>query len=208
MLLQRYSSVLNEAGCDEAGRGALAGPVVAAAVILDPKVEILDLNDSKKLSHNKRQLISNKIKQTAIAFGIGVVSVEEIDRLNILQASILAMFRALDQLKIKPDFIIVDGNKFKPYKKIPFCCIVKGDRLYANISAASILAKTYRDEIMNKLHDEYPLYEWNKNKGYPTLLHKKAILQHGLTPYHRKSFRRAYQLNIFSSISSITNDLK
>lgn len=208
MLLQQYSNALNEAGCDEAGRGALAGPVVAAAVILNPKVEIHNLNDSKKLTHKQRQLISDKIKQSAIAFGIGVVSVEEIDRINILQASILAMFRALDQLKINPDFIIVDGNKFNPYNKIPFRCIVKGDRSYANISAASILAKTHRDEIMNKLHNECPYYEWNKNKGYPTLLHKKAILQHGLTPYHRKSFNRAYQLNIYSQISNITKSFE
>lgn len=177
-----------EAGCDEAGRGCLAGPVVAAAVILPKDFNHPLLNDSKQLSEKKRELLRPIIEQEAIAFGIGIVSHTEIDEINILNASILAMHRALDKLTTKPKHIIVDGNKFKPYQDISHDWIIKGDAKYKSIAAASVLAKTYRDDIMQKLHTEYPNYAWNSNKGYPTKTHREALVKYGSTKHHRKSF--------------------
>lgn len=189
MLIPSYSGVLYEAGCDEAGRGCLAGPVFAAAVILPQNFNAEDLNDSKLLSEKKRIELKNYIEKTAISWAIGIVYPEEIDKINILNASILAMHRAIENLKIKPEYLIIDGNKFKKFKDIPFSCIVKGDRKYLSIAAASIIAKTYRDEYMLKIHKEFSQYEWNKNKGYPTTSHILAIEKYGLTKYHRKSFK-------------------
>lgn len=189
MLIHSYSGVLYEAGCDEAGRGCLAGPVFAAAVILPPNFKAKDLNDSKLLSEKKRIELKNYIEKTAISWALGIVYPEEIDKINILNASILAMHRAIENLKIKPEYLIIDGNKFKKFKDIPFSCIVKGDRKYLSIAAASIIAKTYRDEYMLKIHKEFSQYEWNKNKGYPTTSHILAIEKYGLTKYHRKSFK-------------------
>jgi len=177
-----------EAGCDEAGRGCLAGPVVAAAVILPKDFSHPFLNDSKQLSEKKRELLRPIIEKEAVAFGIGIVSHTEIDEINILNASILAMHRALDQLKTRPKHIIVDGNKFKPYQDISHDWIIKGDAKFRSIAAASILAKTYRDAIMEKLHQEFPNYDWHKNKGYPTKFHREALKKHGITKYHRTSF--------------------
>lgn len=178
-----------EAGCDEAGRGCLAGPVVAAAVILDPKNPILGLNDSKKLTINQRTLLKEEIQKKALAFGIGIIVASKIDEINILNASILAMHKAIDLLKIKPDSLIIDGNRFHSYKNIPHTTIIKGDEKFQSIAAASILAKTFRDDLMEKLHDEFPAYNWKKNKGYPTLFHRKTILEIGASNYHRKSFQ-------------------
>lgn len=178
-----------EAGCDEAGRGCLAGPVVAAAVILPDDFYHPWLNDSKQVSEARREALRPIIEREAIAWGVAVCSPEEIDRLNILRASITAMHRALDKLSTRPLSIIVDGNKFYPYNDIPFQTIVKGDSRYGNIAAASILAKTHRDEIMRKLSEEFPPYNWAVNKGYPTVDHRAAIAAHGATPYHRQSFR-------------------
>ncbi len=178
-----------EAGCDEAGRGCLAGPVVAAAVILPDDFYHPWLNDSKQVSEARREALRPIIEREAIAWGVALCSPEEIDRLNILRASITAMHRALDQLTTRPLSIIVDGNKFYPYNDIPFQTIVKGDSRYGNIAAASILAKTHRDEIMRKLSEEYPAYNWAVNKGYPTVDHRGAIAAYGATPYHRQSFR-------------------
>lgn len=197
MLLEAYSSKKYEAGCDEAGRGCLAGPVVAAAVILDPEKPIHGLNDSKKLNHAQREKLAMFIKKQSIAYGIGICTVEEIDRMNILQASILAMHRALQQLSVQPEFIIVDGNRFISYQNIPFACIIGGDAKYASIAAASILAKTYRDSIMQELHSQFPFYQWNTNKGYPTHEHREALCRYGISPHHRKSFRLCYQMRIF-----------
>ena len=189
MLLPFYDKNKIEAGCDEAGRGCLAGPVVAAAVILPKNFDNKILNDSKQLSEKKRYDLRPLIEKEALAWGVGIVSHTEIDEINILNASFLAMHRALDQLLIRPQSILVDGNRFTPYANIPEHCIVKGDSKYFSIAAASILAKTYRDDIMNQLHEEFPLYDWKKNKGYPTKAHRQAIEKYGVTPHHRKTFR-------------------
>ena len=188
MLLPYLNRDVVEAGCDEAGRGCLAGSVFAAAVILPPDYENPRLNDSKQLSLKKRYALREEIQRDAIAWAVGIVTAEEIDKLNILRASIYAMHRALDQLEVRPDAIIVDGNKFYPYKNIPHTTIVKGDGKYLSIAAASILAKTYRDDYMKVLHEEYPFYGWDHNVGYPTKEHREGIRQHGLSPYHRKSY--------------------
>lgn len=177
-----------EAGCDEAGRGCLAGSVYAAAVILPDGYDNPSLNDSKRLSAAKRMRLRDEIVRDAVAWAIGVVTPEEIDHINILRASILAMHRALDQLQVRPEAIIVDGNRFQPYRDLPYTTIVKGDGKYQAIAAASILAKTYRDEYMERLAQEFPRYGWQSNKGYPTPQHREAIRQYGVTPYHRKSF--------------------
>lgn len=177
-----------EAGCDEAGRGCLAGSVYAAAVILPPDYQNELLNDSKQLTEKRRYELREIIERDAVAWAVGIVTPEEIDKINILNASILAMHRALDQLKVRPEAIIVDGNRFKPYQKLPYTTIVKGDGKYLSIAAASILAKTYRDDYMNELAKEYPQYDWLSNKGYPTKKHREAIKQYGITPYHRKSY--------------------
>ena len=178
-----------EAGCDEAGRGCLAGPVFAAAVILPDQFNHPLLNDSKQLSEHQRNTLRSIIEQEALAWCVGVVTATEIDEINILNASILAMHRALDGLGIRPEAILVDGNRFKPYHDIPSTCIVKGDATYRSIAAASILAKTHRDEFMDRIAAEYPQYAWDKNKGYPTKAHRQAIEQTGPSPYHRMSFR-------------------
>ena len=188
MLSPFYKENQVEAGCDEAGRGCLAGPVVAAAVILPPDFSHPDINDSKKLSEKKRNYLRKVVEDNAIAFAVAIVDAETIDSINILNASILGMHRALDKLSVVPDFVLVDGNRFKKYKEIPHKCIIKGDGIYASIAAASILAKTYRDELMEGLNLEFPDYGWDKNKGYPTAVHRAAIEQFGITPYHRKSF--------------------
>ena len=177
-----------EAGCDEAGRGCLAGSVYAAAVILPDGYDNPSLNDSKRLSAAKRMRLRDEIVRDAVAWAIGVVTPEEIDHINILRASILAMHRALDQLQVRPEAIIVDGNRFQPYRDLPYTTIVKGDGKYQAIAAASILAKTFRDEYMERLAEEFPQYGWQSNKGYPTPQHREAIRQYGVTPYHRKSF--------------------
>ncbi len=178
-----------EAGCDEAGRGCLAGPVVAAAVILPSNFRNDILNDSKKLTEKKRYALRPIIEKEALAWAIGVVDNKEIDEINILNASFLAMHRALDQLRKLPDSILVDGNRFTAYNKIQHHCIVKGDGIYMSIAAASILAKTYRDDMMNKLAKEFPFYGWERNMGYPTKMHREGIKQHGTTPFHRMSFQ-------------------
>ena len=188
MLLSHYYEGLVEVGCDEAGRGCLAGSVYAAAVILPPDYENELLNDSKKLSAKKRYTLRAEIERDAVAWAVGVVTPEEIDKINILNTSFLAMHRALDQLKVRPEAVIVDGNRFKPYQELPFTTIVKGDGKYLSIAAASILAKTYRDDYMQALAKEYPQYDWQSNMGYPTKKHRQAISEHGVTPYHRKSF--------------------
>ena len=177
-----------EAGCDEAGRGCLAGSVYAAAVILPPDYQNPDLNDSKKLTDKKRKALREQIERDAVAWAVGNVTPDEIDKINILNASILAMHRALDQLKVRPEAVIVDGNRFKPYQDLPYTTIVKGDGKYLAIAAASILAKTYRDDYMDALAEEYPQYDWKSNKGYPTKKHRTAIKQFGVTPYHRMSY--------------------
>ena len=178
-----------EGGCDEAGRGCLSGPVVAAAVILNPDKPITALNDSKQVNEKNRLLLRDQIINEASAYAIGIVTHEEIDEINILNASFLAMHRAIDQLTIKPEFLLIDGNRFKPYPAIPHACIIKGDAKYQSIAAASILAKTKRDEIMDSLHEQYPIYNWKKNKGYPTLEHREAIAAVGPSPHHRMTFR-------------------
>ena len=188
MLLNHYYVGKIEAGCDEAGRGCLAGSVYAAAVILPEGYQNELLNDSKQLTEKKRYQLREIIEHDAVAWAVGIVTPEEIDKINILNASILAMHRALDQLKVRPEAIIVDGNRFKKYKDLPHTTIVKGDGKYLSIAAASILAKTYRDDYMNKLAEEYPQYDWLSNKGYPTKKHREAIKQFGITPYHRKSY--------------------
>jgi ribonuclease HII len=189
MLRPCYNSSCIEAGVDEAGRGCLAGPVVAAAVILPPEYENEWLNDSKQLSKEDRNQLRTEIENIAVAFAVGQASHEEIDKINILQASFLAMHRAIEQLSTRPDHLLIDGNRFSPYPLIPHTCIVKGDAKFMNIAAASILAKTYRDEIMEILSQEYPQYKWESNAGYPTIFHRKAIQEHGFTPYHRMTFR-------------------
>jgi ribonuclease HII len=188
MLESCYYKGKVEAGCDEAGRGCLAGSVYAAAVILPEDYQNELLNDSKQLTEKKRYQLREIIERDAVAWAVGVVTPEEIDKMNILNASILAMHRALDQLKVRPEAVIVDGNRFKKYKDLPHTTIVKGDGKYLSIAAASILAKTFRDDYMNVLAEEYPQYDWLSNKGYPTKKHREAIRQHGITPYHRRSF--------------------
>ena len=188
MLLDHYYEGLVEAGCDEAGRGCLAGSVYAAAVILPPGYQNELLNDSKQLTEKRRYQLREIIERDAVAWAVGIVTPEEIDKINILNASILAMHRALDQLKVRPEAVIVDGNRFKKYKDLPHTTIVKGDGKYLSIAAASILAKTYRDDYMNRMAEEYPQYDWRSNKGYPTKKHRDAIRQYGTTPYHRMSY--------------------
>lgn len=177
-----------EAGCDEAGRGCLAGAVYAAAVILPPDFRNELLNDSKQLTEKQRYALRGVIEREASAWAIGIVSLEEIDKINILNASFLAMHRAIDGLKIRPKHLLIDGNRFNPYQGVPYTTVVKGDGKYMSIAAASVLAKTYRDDYMNRLHEEFPVYDWIHNKGYPTPKHRSAIAEHGITPYHRKSF--------------------
>lgn len=184
-----FSDVEFECGTDEAGRGCLAGPVTAAAVILPDTFSNTILNDSKQLSEKKRDLLNPIIKTDAVCFGFAHIHPEEIDEINILNASILAMHKSIKQLKILPEFIIVDGNRFKPFNKIPYETIVKGDAKFLSIAAASVLAKTIRDEYMNQIHEEFPMYNWKQNKGYPTFEHREAIKKYGITKYHRKSFR-------------------
>ena len=188
MLPNCFTCGINEAGTDEAGRGCLAGPVFAAAVILPEDFKNEYINDSKKLTERRRELLRPLIEEQALAWAVGIVDAQEIDKINILNASILAMHRALDALKVRPGAIIVDGNRFKPYGDIPYQTFVKGDGRFANIAAASILAKTHRDEFMRKIHEEYPMYHWNENKGYPTKAHREAIEKYGPTPYHRMTF--------------------
>lgn len=200
MLLNHYYEGLIEAGCDEAGRGCLAGAVYAAAVILPPDYHNADLNDSKQLTEKKRYMLREQIERDAVSWAVGIVTPEEIDKINILQASFLAMHRAIDQLTPCPEALIIDGNRFTPYHPIigggtsraeaalPHTTIVKGDGKYHAIAAASILAKTYRDDYMNRLAEEYPQYDWRSNKGYPTKKHRQAIREYGVTPYHRLSY--------------------
>ena len=188
MLSVQLTSFL-EAGTDEAGRGCLAGPVSAAAVILPSEINVPLLNDSKKLTEKQRHLLRSVIEENAISYAVAFVYQEEIDRINILNASIKAMHLALNKLKLKPEFIIVDGNSFKPFKNIPYKCVIKGDGKYQNIAAASVLAKTYRDDYMKNLDLKNPIYNWKKNKGYPTKEHREAIKKYGTTKYHRMSFR-------------------
>lgn len=188
MLKNYYEQGRVEAGCDEAGRGCLAGSVYAAAVILPPDYQNERLNDSKKLTARQRYALRQDIERDAVAWAVGVVTPQEIDQINILNASILAMHRALDQLQVRPEAIIVDGNRFRPYRDLPHTTIVKGDGKYLSIAAASILAKTYRDDEMIRLAQEYPDYDWQHNMGYPTRKHREAIRQHGITPYHRRTF--------------------
>lgn len=180
----------NEAGTDEAGRGCLAGPVTAAAIILPYNFENEMLNDSKLLTEKKRILLRPLLESSAICYGVAHIQPKKIDEINILNASILAMHHSIDKLVNVPEFIIVDGNRFKPYKKISFECIIKGDGKYMSIAAASVLAKTYRDAYMEELHEEYPMYNWKQNKGYPTKEHRAAIRKYGTTKYHRKSFKQ------------------
>ena len=198
MLKQFFSNKeIIECGCDEAGRGSLAGPVVAAAVILPQDFSHPLLNDSKKLSDKQRRLLRPIIEQNAIAYCVGFVSNQEIDKINILQASFLAMNRAVEGLKQKPELLLIDGNRFNNKTDIPFECIIKGDSLYQSIAAASILAKTYRDDYMLNLHKEFPFYHWDKNMGYPTKQHRQAIIEKGISPFHRKSFNLSFQTSLF-----------
>ena len=188
MLLPYFNKDVIEAGCDEAGRGCLAGPVYAAAVILPKDYVNPQLNDSKKLTERQRYALREVILRDAVAYAVGIVSNQEIDEINILNASFLAMHRAIDQLRVRPQHLLIDGNRFSPYPFIPHTTIIKGDGKYMSIAAASILAKTYRDDFMNNLANEYPQYAWRDNKGYPTKAHRQAIARFGLTPYHRTTF--------------------
>jgi len=188
MLLPYLNKDLIEAGCDEAGRGCLAGSVYAAAVILPVDFKNELLNDSKQLTEHQRYALREIVEREALAWAVGVVTPEEIDEINILNASFLAMHRAVDQLKNRPQHLLIDGNRFKKYQDLPHTTVVKGDGKYLSIAAASILAKTYRDDYMNGLHKEYPFYDWNSNKGYPTKKHRAAIREYGTTPYHRMTF--------------------
>lgn len=198
MLISQYSDYKIEAGCDEAGRGCLAGPVVASAVVLDYNNDIEALNDSKKLSEKKRNTLAIEIKEKAICYGIGIVSPQEIDEINILNASFLAMHRAIDELSKSPEFLLIDGNRFNPYPNIKHECVIKGDAKIKAIAAASILAKTHRDYLMAEYDKEYPGYGWQKNAGYPTKQHREGIKEIGVTPLHRKSFQLLpSQLEIF-----------
>ena len=194
-LLTHYSNKV-EAGCDEAGRGCLAGPVVAAAVILKNDADYPELNDSKQLTEKKRMQLRELVMKDALAYGIGIVTAQEIDEINILNASFLAMHRALDQLSIRPELLLIDGNRFNPYKKVKHVCVVGGDAKYQSIAAASILAKTTRDMMMVEYDSQYPVYQWKKNKGYPTPEHKQAIAEHGTSPLHRMTFNMAIQLKL------------
>ncbi|WP_256001977.1 MULTISPECIES: ribonuclease HII [Pedobacter] len=188
MLLHSYQNELLEAGCDEAGRGCLAGPVFAAAVILPKDFVAGELTDSKKLTHEQRCRLRVIIEREAIAWAVAEVDNDEIDRINILNASFLAMHRAVDKLGVRPQYLSIDGNRFKAYPDIPHTCIIKGDGKYLNIAAASILAKTHRDEYMERICPEFPHYKWSQNKGYPTVAHRTAAIEHGLSPFHRKTF--------------------
>ena len=192
-----FTENLIEAGCDEAGRGCIAGPVVAAAVILPRGMDFPEFDDSKKLSEKQREKLRIKVLENAEAYGIGIVSAEEIDEINILNASFLAMHRAIDQLKIRPELLLIDGNRFNKYHDVKHQCIVGGDAKYQSIAAASILAKTTRDHIMQDLDNQYPAYNWKQNKGYPTIEHKNAVAEHGMSPYHRKTFNMSIQLKLF-----------
>lgn len=194
-LLTHYSELI-EAGCDEAGRGCLAGPVVAAAVILKKDADYSELNDSKQLTEKKRMQLRELVMNDALAYGIGIVSAEEIDKINILNSSFLAMHRALDELKLQPELLLIDGNRFNPYRNLKHVCVVGGDAKYQSIAAASILAKTTRDMMMEQFDLQYPVYNWKKNKGYPTQEHKRAIALHGTTPLHRMSFNMTIQTKI------------
>jgi ribonuclease HII len=189
MLKTYFDKTKLEAGCDEAGRGCLAGPVVAASVILPQKFKSSLLNDSKQISEKNRNELRSIIEYEALSWAVGIVSEKEIDEINILNASFKAMHHAVDKLSLVPELLLIDGNRFKKYKAIPHQCIVKGDAKFMSIAAASILAKTYRDELMEQLHNEYPYYNWINNKGYPTKAHRDAIRKHGASPYHRMSFR-------------------
>lgn len=199
-LLTFYDKNKVEAGCDEAGRGCLAGPVVAAAVILPKKFRHPLLNDSKQLSEKNRNILRTIIEKEAIDFGVAFISQQTIDKINILKASFLAMHNAVDQLKVKPEQLLIDGNRFNPYPDIPHVCIIKGDSKFLNIAAASILAKTYRDEYMDNLHNEFEVYNWKNNKGYPTIEHRKAIELFGTTEHHRQTFKLLAedQLSLFN----------
>jgi ribonuclease HII len=189
MGLKRYfQKGIIEAGCDEAGRGCLAGPVFAAAVILDETNPIPGLDDSKKLTDKKRVLLRAEIEKKALSFGVAMLTNQEIDQHNILRASFMAMHRAIEKLSGEPELLLIDGNRFIPFKKIQHECIVKGDAKYQSIAAASILAKTYRDDFMRNLHEQYPHYGWDHNMGYPTVAHREGIKQYGITPFHRLSF--------------------
>ena len=192
-----FTENLVEAGCDEAGRGCIAGPVVAAAVILPRGIDFPEFDDSKKLTEKQREKLRIKVLENAAAYGVGIVSAEEIDEINILNASFLAMHRAIDQLKIKPELLLIDGNRFNKYHDIKHQCIVGGDAKYQSIAAASILAKTTRDHIMQDLDAQYPEYNWKQNKGYPTIEHKNAVAEHGMSPFHRKTFNMSIQLKLF-----------
>lgn len=188
MLLPYLHEDLVEAGCDEAGRGCLAGSVYAAAVVLPKDFRNEMLNDSKQLTEKQRYALREVIEREALAWAVGIVTPEEIDKINILKASFLAMHRAIDGLKVRPQHLLIDGNRFTKYAGVPHTTVVKGDGKYLSIAAASILAKTYRDDYMNRLHEEFPYYDWNHNKGYPTKKHRDAIREHGTTPYHRMTF--------------------
>jgi len=199
MLLSSFTPDLIEAGCDEVGRGCLAGPVVAAAVILPKNFTHELLNDSKQLTKEERNSLQDEIKQVALAWAVAEVSPEEIDKINILNASFLAMHKALDQLAVRPELLLIDGNRFKPYQDIKFECIIKGDANYLSIAAASVLAKIYRDDLMDQLGSQYPGYGWRTNVGYPTIEHRNGIRSLGITPYHRKSFELLpSQLELFA----------
>lgn len=196
-MLKHYKKTdLIVAGTDEAGRGCYAGPVCAAAVILPNDYSNKILNDSKQLNERQRDELRIEIEEEALAWGVAMVDNNEIDEINILNASILAMHRALDKLKLRPGFLLIDGKRFKPYADIPYECVIRGDATYYAIAAASVLAKTWRDEYMLSIHDEYPVYKWNSNKGYPTRDHKDAINAHGISPYHRLSFNMNEQLKM------------
>lgn len=198
MLRSSFTLGMNEAGCDEAGRGCIAGPVVAAAVIFDKGYDNPVLNDSKKIPEKKRDEIRFMIENEALSWAVAFVDPEEIDRINILNASFKAMHLALDMLKTNAEFISVDGNRFIPYGNVPFQTIIKGDGKLQNIAAASILAKTHRDEYMRKIHEEFPVYDWIRNKGYPTTTHRDAVLRHGFSPYHRRTFKvTSSQITLF-----------
>jgi ribonuclease HII len=198
MLLARYQHELLEAGCDEAGRGCLAGPVFAAAVILPHDFDHPLLNDSKQLSEEIRYELRIEVEQKALAYAVALVDNVEIDEINILNASFLAMHRAIEKLTVNPQFLIIDGNRFNKYKKTPHQCIIEGDAKYFSIAAASILAKTYRDDFMKQIAAEHPEYDWHNNKGYPTIKHREAVMKMGFTPYHRRTFRVTDpQLSIF-----------
>jgi ribonuclease HII len=196
-LIQHHKADKIEVGCDEAGRGCLAGPVFAAAVIFARDYDNPAINDSKKLNASQRETLRQEIEKSALAWAVASANPEEIDEINILNASFLAMHRALEKLSIVPQWILVDGHRFLPFKDIPYSCIIRGDAQYLSIAAASILAKTYRDNYMEKLHDDFSIYNWKKNKGYPTKEHKAAILKFGITAHHRKSFNLGQQLALY-----------